>query len=209
MRPYVKICGVTRVRDATLAADAGADAVGVNWIERSKRFVDPDTSAEIVRAVGHRCEVVAVVADLAPSEARQLAERTGVHRLQLHGSEPPERVRELMPLGYKAVRIRDAADVERAWQMPGAPLLTDAFAPGQLGGSGHVFDWSLVVELAAARQVLLAGGLTPDNIAAAVRTVRPWGVDVASGVEVPGNPRSKDFARMEAFVRAARQAFPS
>jgi phosphoribosylanthranilate isomerase len=205
MALWIKICGVTSPEDARLAIDAGADAVGVNLVPSSKRRVDADTARAIVRAVGEAGEVVAVVADLAVEELRAVGARTGVRSLQLHGSESAAVVAALAPLAYQAVRIATAADVAAARAFAGARLLVDAKVPGELGGTGHAFDWALVTELARERPLVVAGGLTPENVGRAVEAVRPYGVDTASGVE-GANPRAKDPDKVHAFVAAARRA---
>ncbi len=198
----VKICGVTSVADATMCVDLGADAVGVNFVPGSPRRVDEATARAIVDAVGERTLVVAVVAGMPVEGMRDLRDRTGVGCLQLHGDESPADVQALLPHAYKALRVATAADVTRADAFPGDYVLVDARVDGALGGTGHTFDWDLVVDLAARRKLVLAGGLTPDNVALAVARVRPWCVDVASGVEKA--PGVKDPRLVELFVRAAR-----
>jgi phosphoribosylanthranilate isomerase len=205
MSLWIKICGVTSTDDARLAVQAGADAVGVNLVPSSKRRVDESTARAIVRAVGDDAEVVAVVADLGADELRALAERLGIASLQLHGSEPPAVVTALLPLAYQAVRIATAADVTQARSFPGARLLADAKVAGALGGTGHAFDWALVTELARERPLIVAGGLTPENVGLAVEQVRPYGVDTASGVE-GADPRAKDPDKVRRFVDTARRA---
>jgi phosphoribosylanthranilate isomerase len=148
---------------------------------------------------------VGVVADVPTDRLRELRERTGCDVFQLHGAETPEQVSALGALAFKALRIAGAADVERARAYPGDRLLVDAWVPGALGGTGESFDWELLGDLPAQRRLVLAGGLRPDNVAAAVRRVRPYGVDVASGVE-RGSPRLKDLELVSAFIRAARAA---
>jgi phosphoribosylanthranilate isomerase len=135
-----------------------------------------------------------------------LLSELGVQRLQLHGDETEADLLALGACAFKALRVGDAADVARARSFPGQPLLVDAKVGGQLGGTGHTLDWALVEPLARARPLLLAGGLRPDNVAQAVQIVRPWGVDVASGVEIAGEPRRKDPEKMRRFVSAARAA---
>ncbi len=203
---YLKICGITSVEDAILATEAGADALGLNFVRTSRRVIDRATAAHISDAVGDRIELVAVVADRSAHELADLREETGIRWLQLHGSESPEDLELVLPEAYKAIAIGSAADAERAGEYGGERLLVDAKSgtPGVLGGTGHTFDWSLVATLAARRDLIVAGGLTPDNVAEAVRALEPFGVDVASGVELPGNPRQKDAARVHAFVAAVR-----
>lgn len=203
---YLKICGITSVEDAVLATEAGADALGLNFVLSSKRVIDRATAAHISDAVGERVELVAVVSDRSAHELEELRAATGIRWLQLHGSEPPEDLELLLPEAFKAVAIGSSADVLRAQEYGGDRLLVDAKSetPGRNGGTGRTFDWSLVVSLAERRDVIVAGGLDPDNVAEAVRVLRPFGVDVASGVELPGNPRKKDAARVRAFVAAVR-----
>jgi phosphoribosylanthranilate isomerase len=203
---WVKICGITSTQDADLAVRAGADAIGVNLVPESPRYVTVEQAVAIARSVDSRVRVVAIVADRAAEELVDLRGVTGIDWLQLHGSEPPELVAELGPHAYKALRIADANDVAMAARFAGELLLTDAKVTGVLGGSGARFDWSLVRKLARERQLLLAGGLNPDNVAEAITQVSPFGVDVASGVELDGEPRRKDPEKIGRFIAAARAA---
>jgi phosphoribosylanthranilate isomerase len=200
----VKVCGVTSVEQAVACVDAGVDAIGVNFVASSPRRVDERAARAIVEAVGERTLVVAVVAGMRVAAMRELVGRTGVGCLQLHGDEPAEDVAALLPHAYKAVRVAGPQDVAAAEAMPGDYVLVDAKVEGALGGTGHAFDWDLVAGLATRRRLVLAGGLTPENVAAAVKRVRPWCVDVASGVE--SAPAVKDLAKVRAFVTAARGA---
>jgi phosphoribosylanthranilate isomerase len=204
--PRVKVCGVTSVAQAEACVEAGADLLGVNFVPASPRRVDEQVAASIARAIRGRCELVGVVADQGADELRALRDRVGLDWLQLHGDEPAEMVSALAPYAFKAVRVGSAADVLAARDFPGSLLLIDARVEGTLGGSGVRVEPRWVVDLARARPVLLAGGLRPENVAEAVALVRPWGVDVASGVEVA--PGVKDIARVAAFVAAARARWP-
>lgn len=206
---YVKVCGITNLDDALAAAEAGADVLGFNCIPTSKRFIERARLRSLIaplRRAAPGLLGVAVVADLSAREALVLLDELGLDRLQLHGDEPPEAVRELGVRGFKALRVGDEADVALAATFPGHPLLVDAKVPGQLGGTGQCVDWHLVEPIARARPLILAGGLTPANVAAAVAAVHPWGVDVASGVEVEGDPRRKDRDKLRRFIAAARAA---
>jgi phosphoribosylanthranilate isomerase len=133
---------------------------------------------------------------------RALVDRTGVGCLQLHGDESAAEVAALLPHAYKAMRIAGPEDATDAEGMPGEYVMVDAQVQGSLGGTGHTFDWGWVVGLASRRKLVLAGGLTPENVRSAVERVRPWCVDVASGVE--SAPGVKDLGRVRAFVEAAR-----
>lgn len=206
MTTRVKICGVTSIADALLCVDAGADAIGLNFIHASPRHVDVDTAKEIVRAVRDRALVVGVVADMGVAMMETLVRGVGLGCLQLHGDERPEDLEPLLPHAYKALRVADASDVARAAAYGGAHLLVDAKVPGALGGTGRTFDWALVTSLARARKLTLAGGLGPENVAEAIRVVSPYCVDVASGVEMAGEPRRKDPDKVLAFVTNATSA---
>ncbi|MDC0746814.1 phosphoribosylanthranilate isomerase [Polyangium mundeleinium] len=201
---HVKICGFTRIDDVEAAVSAGADMIGLNFVSGSPRRIDVPLARALVGAARGRVEIVGVVADLDPARVAELVVEVGLDRVQLHGDEPPEVIDALGPRAFKALRIGGAEDVALAARYGGDLLLVDARVPGQQGGTGVRVDPALVVELARARRLLLAGGLGPDNVAEAVRVVRPWGVDVASGVE--SAPGLKDERKMRAFVSEARRA---
>lgn len=202
---WVKVCGVTTREDGLAAVAAGVDAIGLNFVRASKRYVAPEAARRLVDEVGRdRVSWVGVVADEPVARLERLRQQVGLHWLQLHGHESPGDLELCLPGAYKAVAIATAEDVDRAEAFGGDRLLVDAHAPGLLGGTGATFDWRLVSELVRRRRVVLAGGLRPENVAEAVRRVRPWGVDVASGVE--RSPGRKDAESLRAFVRAARAA---
>ncbi len=203
---FVKICGVTTVADALGAVEAGADAVGLNFVPTSRRFLTLESAARIADAVKGRTRIVGVVANVSLAELVRLGERCDIDLWQLNGEESPDEVRICLPRAFKAARIGGAEDVVRAAGYPGEFLLVDAKLEGHLGGTGQRFDWGLVTGLARERRLILAGGLTPENVSEAVAQVRPWGVDVASGVELPSDPRRKDPELMRRFVAAARAA---
>lgn len=200
---WIKVCGITSVEDARLVADAGASAIGLNFAAVSPRVISPELGREIVRAVGARVEWVGVFVNQSPDEVRRIQELVGLDWVQLHGSETPEQLAECGERAWKALRIRDAADVAEAERYGGARILVDAKSDLGWGGTGHTFDWRLIETLNAERRLILAGGLTPDNVASAVAQVQPWGVDTASGVEE--TPRKKNPQLVREFVRAARQ----
>jgi phosphoribosylanthranilate isomerase len=200
---YVKICGLTRAADAIQCAELGATALGLNFVPSSKRRVDEATAKEIADAVRGRVELVGVVADLSVAEAERLRDALGLDFMQLHGDESTDTLLALLPKAFKAVRIGDAEDARNAEDTPGTRLLVDAKVNGELGGTGKPLDFSLVRRLAEERQLLVAGGLTPENVTQAVRLVRPFGVDVASGVE--SAPGVKDGVKVAAFIEAAHR----
>jgi phosphoribosylanthranilate isomerase len=201
----VKICGIRTLKDAEACVEAGASALGLNFWSGTPRQVDLATARAIAEALSDAVELVAVFVDASLEEIRHVREITKIPWVQLHGSEPAELVSALGPRAYKAVGVADAVDVRGALAFPGPKLLLDARVPGAMpGGTGHAFDWSLAIEVARERELILAGGLHPGNVAEAVRRVHPWRVDVASGVE--SAPGVKDHALVRAFVRAAREA---
>lgn len=206
-RNHIKICGVTCVDDVRVALNAGATAIGINLWPGSSRCVDLERARELADCAGESVLRIALVVDLPVGECQAILRDLPIEHIQLHGSETVEQVRALLPRAFKAVRVRGEADVDAARQMPGDVVLVDSKVDGVVGGSGHSFDWSLAVPLAAERHLMLAGGLDAENVASAIEQVRPWGVDVCSGVEVAGDPRRKDAERVRAFCAAARAAF--
>jgi phosphoribosylanthranilate isomerase len=205
MRParlLVKICGITREEDAVAAADAGADAVGFVMWPGSPRAVTPAAARRLGAALPPFVLRVGVFVDASREALLRAADEAGLDLLQLHGAEPPEACADLPRRALKAVRVGPGFMPEDALRYEGrvAGLLLDGGA-----GAGRAFDWSLAKPVRArARFVMLAGGLTPENLGAAVATLWPDGVDVSSGVE--SAPGVKDPARIRAFVAAARRA---
>lgn len=198
----VKICGLTTADDALRCTELGADAIGLNFWSGSPRCTDVETARAIVEAVGGQAQVVGVFVDHTLEQVQEILRETGIGWAQLHGDEPPELVTALLPHAYKAIGVQDGSAVEQARRYPGEHLLLDASVPGMPGGTGRTFDWSIAAEVARERKLTLAGGLTPDNVAEAIRVVRPFRVDVASGVE--SEPGRKDPELVRAFIEAAR-----
>lgn len=201
----VKICGVTRLEDALLAVRLGADALGFNFWPGSKRFLAPAAAREIVRRLPPLVTAVGVFVNATQDELLRAVAASGVQVAQLHGDEPPALCGALPLPVVKALRVRDAASLDALAAYDGlvGAILLDSPSPGY-GGSGAAFDWSLAAAAAAARTVILAGGLGPANVAEAVRAVRPFAVDVASGVE--SAPGLKDGELMRRFIEAAKEA---
>ena len=200
----MKICGLTTVDDAVRCVEEGADAIGLNFWPGSPRCTDAETARAIVDAVGDAVQTVGVFVDFDLEQVRGMLQRTGIEWAQLHGAEPPELVEALLPKAFKAIGVKDGSAVELARRYPGEHLLLDASVPGMPGGTGRTFDWAIAAEVAKERKLTLAGGLTPDNVAEAVRLVKPFRVDVASGVEL--EPGRKDPELVAAFVKAAKSA---
>jgi phosphoribosylanthranilate isomerase len=207
LKIHVKICGLTNVDDAVACVEAGASALGLNFVPSSPRCIDVATARAIEAAVRGQVLLVGVVADLDVPALLSLREEARLGCLQLHGEEPPEVLATLLPHAYKALRVSNEADVAAADRYPGDHVLVDARVEGALGGTGVRVDPALVAGLARLRKLTLAGGLGPDNVADAIACVRPFAVDVASGVEPRGAPRRKDLGAVRAFVDAARSVF--
>jgi len=209
----VKICGVRTLDDALAALDAGADMLGFNFYAPSPRYIAPAACTRLVahlRQRGPAATLVGVFVNHPPGQVAFILDECGLDLAQLHGDEPPADLLALAPRAFRAVRPRDldeAHALAAAYTLPdppnGAPaLLEDAATGGAYGGSGQVTNWELAAALAAQTRLLLAGGLRPDNVAAAVAAVQPWGVDVASGVE--SAPGVKDPALMAEFIARAK-----
>lgn len=207
-RVAVKICGITRGDEAHAIVAAGADALGINFWPQSKRFIALAEAAPWLRELAGTVPRVAVTVNATDDELRSLHESGVIDWIQLHGDETPERVRSLIQQGlpvFKALGVKDRPMLEMAAAFASPTLLLDAYAPNEYGGSGETMDWSLgaeAVRLWTDRQIVLAGGLTPENVAEAVRQVHPAAVDVASGVET--SPGRKDLAKVRTFLERVR-----
>lgn len=198
----VKICGITRVADALAAVDAGADALGFMFYAPSPRHVSFGVAAEIIRQLPPFVAKVGVFVNPTEDEVRRAIAECGLDTLQFHGEETPEFCRRFGLKTMKAFRVRDAGSLEQTEAYTSEAWLLDSHVTGQLGGTGARFNWDLATAAARRHTVLLAGGLTPENAAEAVRRVRPYGLDVSSGVE--SAPGRKDTAKVRAFIAAAR-----
>ena len=221
----VKVCGITNHEDASVAAASGADLLGFIFYPPSPRAADPQRTAEIIRELrkreerrgdwastdGERLKFVAVFVNESIRHMQQIVEQTGVDYVQLHGSETVGTLTQLAGIGYKALRSATAEEA-RADAGRFAPLgiadgprwLLDAHDPNLYGGTGKKADWHAAAKLAHQHPgLLLAGGLTPKNVSAAIEIVQPWGVDVASGVEAASG--RKDHAKVRAFLQAVRE----
>ena len=198
---FVKICGVRTLDDALQAAEAGADAIGFNFWPRSKRYLAIEEAGRIAKKLPAKLRTIGVFVDASESEILKAVQHGAVDLVQLHGDEPPELCRRFAGRYLKAVRLKDESSLQLIDQYSCDLLLVDADSAGY-GGSGQRADVELAKRAAAKRRILLAGGLTPDNVADAIREVKPYGVDVAGGVEKA--PGVKDREKVAAFIRAAK-----
>lgn len=209
MRTRVKICGITRERDARAAVAAGADALGFVFWPGSPRIVMPEEAARIGQTLPPLVTRVGVFVNAAPAEVARIVRVARLDAVQLHGGEDPEAYAHCGAAVIKAVTLDDAAGVVRAIAYPAAvTVLVDAGDPARHGGSGRLANWKRARALARRRPILLAGGLKAENVVRAIRAVRPWGIDLSSGVETrPGRKSSaKIAALMTGVARADREA---
>lgn len=203
--PRVKICGITNLQDALHAVRCGADALGFVFYERSSRCITPDQVATIIAELPPLVTTVGLFVNQASEDVGRIAANCGLDILQLHGDESPEACQALAPYRViKAFRLRDAGSLDAMPLYPVSGVLLDAWVPDQFGGTGHRCDWGLASQVAQKQPTILAGGLDPDCVADAVRTVQPYAVDVSSGVERA--PGIKDPDKVAAFIRNAKRA---
>jgi len=203
----IKICGITRLEDALGAVEAGADALGFMFYPASKRAITTGAAGAIIRELPGSIRKVGVFVDADPTEVRRTVEHTGIDTLQFHGHESPEICRQSESINvWKAFRVRSRASLILLRDyMDADAWLLDSYVPGEMGGTGATFNWELAAEARSmGRPIILAGGLTPENVGEAVRQVRPFAVDVSSGVE--SAPGQKDPDRVRAFIAAARES---
>jgi phosphoribosylanthranilate isomerase len=198
----VKICGITSAEDAHQAIAAGADALGFVFFSQSPRAVTVAQVQQIVNDLPPFTTRVGLFVNEDPERINRIMHDCQLDLVQLHGDEPPEIFSRLACRAMKVLRVRDRSSLLVHQQYPGAAILLDAWCPDRFGGTGARFDWQLAAEIAQQRPVILAGGLTADNVAEAIRTVRPYAVDVSSGVELA--PGSKDPRKVSCFIRRAK-----
>lgn len=202
----VKICGITSAEDATVAVEAGADALGFVFYRKSPRYIEPAMARQIIMSLPPLVLPVGVFVNEEQSVVRNLMDDCGLSLAQLHGSESAAYCQELGRPVLKALRVKDRSAFLALAEFRGRAgvrgFVLDAFSDQAYGGTGQVIDWQLAAEAAKAANILLAGGLTPDNVQQAIQAVQPYGVDVSSGVE--REPGKKDHEKVRAFIRAAR-----
>ncbi len=202
----VKICGITNADDARAAVDAGADALGFVFYEKSPRYILPAVAASIVAELPPLVIPVGVFVNHDLDTVRSIMMTCGLALAQLHGDENPSYCRELSRPTVKALRLKDRSSLLALAEYQGRGgvrgFVLDAYSQESYGGTGQTTDWILAADVAKTARILLAGGLTPDNVGEAIRTVQPYGVDVSSGVE--SSLGKKDPAKISAFLHAVR-----
>jgi phosphoribosylanthranilate isomerase len=200
---FIKVCGITRLVDALHAVQQGASALGFVFWPTSPRVIGVETAREIVSALPPHVMTVGVFVNESPEAVRTVLEKTGIRAVQLHGDETPEQFADLDRPLVRSVVLDRVAEAAQSWPA-GTTLLLDVSDPVRRGGTGEPIDWARAALVARHHGFVLAGGLTPLNVEEAVRTVRPIGVDVSSGVEA--SPGIKDFQKVTAFIASARRA---
>ena len=197
----VKVCGITRLEDARIATDLGAFAIGFVFWPASPRFVDAERARSIVRALPPLVMAIGVFVDQPQAEVNEVADRVGLGAVQLHGNETPAYCEGIERRVIRAIGLRESMDVKSVDQWPpSVTVLLDAYDPEKRGGTGRPVDWTIAAAIASARPTILSGGLRPENVGAAITTVRPYAIDVSSGVEA--RPGVKDARRLRAFFEA-------
>jgi phosphoribosylanthranilate isomerase len=200
----IKICGITNLEDARLAAELGAHALGFIFYPKSPRYIRPDAAREIIRSLPPLVMTVGVFVDEEAGVVKDIAATAGLDWVQLHGQESPEYCRTLGRRVIKGFRIKDAHSLSLlpAYRGSVQAFLLDTYKAGTAGGTGETFDWTLARQAKKSGPIILAGGLTPANVAQAIEAVQPAAVDVASGVEA--GPGKKDPEKLRAFFEAVK-----
>jgi phosphoribosylanthranilate isomerase len=201
----IKICGITNLDDAMAAVDYGTDALGFVFFEQSPRFVTHKKAAAIIEKLPPCITTVGVLVNQSPEQIEKTVAMTGIDVVQLHGNEAPGKIASSRRI-IKAIRVKSLESLDplihfKDWV---SAFLLDTYTPDLFGGSGQIFNWDIAVEAKQFGRIILAGGLTPDNIAEAVRWVRPYGIDVSSGVE--SEKGKKNYQKLKVFIERARGA---
>lgn len=199
---WIKICGIKTLEAALAVRKLGGDAVGFNFVKNSRRYISPRKAREIIGNLDGTIEKVGVFADAPREEVLTVAGYCRLDAVQLHGKEGPEYCRGLPYKVIKAFPVKDRSSLEMIEDYDVDMVLVDSHIKGSFGGSGIPFDWSLLCGFTAGKKLILAGGLNPQNVVYAITEVRPFGVDVASGVETGGK---KDIGKIREFIEKVRR----
>ena len=198
----VKVCGITNTADALQAAELGADALGFIFYKGSKRYIDPRDAGRIISSLPPFVSSVGVFVNQSASEIKGAAEASGIDTVQLHGDETPEFCAGLPYKLIKAVRVKDTVDTGRVELYLVRAILFDKHTDEMYGGTGSSFDWAVLKDIQISKKIILSGGLTPENVLRAIETVKPYGVDVSTGVE--DSPGKKNHMKMRKFIEAVK-----
>jgi phosphoribosylanthranilate isomerase len=198
----VKICGITNIDDALAAVDYGADALGFVFYHKSPRCVTSEKAREIIGQLPPFISTVGVFANETPEKIKEILEFSGIDILQLHGDEPPDTC-YIWHRVIRALRVRDFADLKPLGVCRVSAFLLDTYSAESYGGTGQTFNWDIAVEAKRFGRIILSGGLNPDNIEKAIRWVRPYAVDVSSGIEEEKG--KKDLKKMREFIELAKK----
>jgi phosphoribosylanthranilate isomerase len=205
MQVKVKICGITNLADAMAAVDFGADALGFVFFQGSPRFISYDDAAAIIKKLPSFTTTVGVFVDERPDQIEKIIGLTDIDVVQLHGNEPPE-ICNFSRRIIKAIRVKSLESLEPLihYKDKVSAFVLDTFTPKIFGGTGQIFNWDIAIEAKQFGRIILAGGLTPDNVVEGVKRVRPYGVDVSSGVE--SEKGEKDHRKLSLFIERAKGA---
>ena len=195
----VKICGMTNLKDVKVAVDGGVDAVGFIFYKKSPRSVTMQAVRKIVLELPPFVDSVGVFVNETAEQINKIADRCNLDRVQLHGNESPTFCKKIRRRVIKAIRVKDIQSLKKLSDYPVSSFLLDTFSEDQYGGTGRVFDWNLAYPAKKYGPIILAGGLTPNNVRQAIQRIQPYGVDVCSGVE--SQPGIKDHKKMKAFIK--------
>ncbi len=199
-RTRIKICGITNNEDAAAAVEFGADALGFIFFRGSKRYIDPAAAGEIISKLPPFITAVGVFVNQDLDEIKEIIDIAGVSAVQLHGDETPEFCSSVPAKVIKALRVKDNIDTDSLAQYPVQAILLDTYSDSEYGGTGKSFDWGILKDIKIEQKIILSGGLSPDNVAQATDAVRPYAVDVNSGVEA--GPGKKDHEKLKKFIEA-------
>ena len=195
----VKICGMTNLKDVKVAVDGGVDAVGFIFYKKSPRSVTMQAVRKIVLELPPFVDSVGVFVNETAEQINKIADRCNLDRVQLHGNESPSFCKKIRRRVIKAIRVKDIQSLKKLSDYPVSSFLLDTFSEDQYGGTGRVFDWNLAYPAKKYGPIILAGGLTPNNVRQAIQRIQPYGVDVCSGVE--SQPGIKDHKKMQIFLK--------
>ena len=203
-KTLIKICGITLEEDAENALNSGVDAIGLNFYAASPRYVTIEQATKISNLVKDNALIVGLFVNAEPDFVRQVQDKVPLDILQFHGDESPEYCEQFKRSYWKALRVKDSAEVagQILAHAKASAILLDAWLEEQYGGTGETFDWDFIKDLTLSQKLILAGGINPQNAAQAVKQVRPWGIDVSSGVEE--SPGIKSAKLMKQFIEEVR-----